>query len=265
MARRLPSPSPPSSISSIAASSACSLPILVFSLLAKRSRLGAALAFPALWTLLEYLRTEQLFRFGFGGLAYSQAFAPLPIQIADITGVYGVTWLIAAVNAAAWYLIVSLAAPRTRARGGSDVRPALILGGATVLALALCLGYGAWKLSFPLSPTGVSVELAQYDHAERKAYSELEASYLEEYAQLASVPSDRRVDLVVFPENAVLRPLSLDPARQPAGSLATLNRLSGMARDSGRAILFGVLERGLEGRGRGSCAIRPSFSTRRAT
>jgi apolipoprotein N-acyltransferase len=223
------------------------LPILVFSLIAKRSRLGAALAFPALWTIIEYLRTEQLFRFGFGGLAYSQAFTPLPIQIADLTGVYGVSWLIAAVNAAAWYLIAAFAAPRGQARKGSDAHPALILGGATLLALALSLGYGAWKLSLPLSPTGISVELAQYDHAERKAYSELEGSYLEEYARLAAAPSERPVDLVVFPENAVLRPLSLDPARQPAGSLATLNRLSGMARDSRRAILFGVLERDWKG------------------
>ena len=54
---------------------------------------------PVLWTALEYIRsTHSEFGFSWLGLGYSQ-FKTLPvIQMAEVTGVYGVSWLIMLVN-----------------------------------------------------------------------------------------------------------------------------------------------------------------------
>ncbi len=73
-----------------------------------RNRIGAAAALglvPALWVAGEWLRGHLLDGFPWGLLGYSQH-AVLPvIQIAELAGVYGVSFLIALVNAALAALI----------------------------------------------------------------------------------------------------------------------------------------------------------------
>ena len=60
---------------------------------------------PAIWVFLEYLRAHLFSGFGWALLGYSQ-YLNLPIiQIADIFGAYGVSFLIMMVNAALWELI----------------------------------------------------------------------------------------------------------------------------------------------------------------
>lgn len=60
----------------------------------------ALVAVPALWTAIEWTRSLGTFGFTWGGLAYSQARWPDIIQISEITGPWGVTFLIVLVNAA---------------------------------------------------------------------------------------------------------------------------------------------------------------------
>ncbi|CAI2719704.1 apolipoprotein N-acyltransferase [Nitrospina watsonii] len=60
---------------------------------------------PFLWTTLEYLRSTHLeYGFSWQGLGYSQ-YLNLPVlQMADLTGVYGISFLIVTVNAGLFYL-----------------------------------------------------------------------------------------------------------------------------------------------------------------
>ncbi len=61
---------------------------------------------PSIWVLLEYLRTHLFTGFGWALLGYSQ-YLNLPIiQIADITGVWGVSFLVMMVNVAIYSFIV---------------------------------------------------------------------------------------------------------------------------------------------------------------
>ncbi len=108
------------------------------------------LTFPAVWTALEY------FRAFFGGgfpwyfLGYTQHdFLPV-IQIADVAGVFGVSFLVAGVNVIAfewlararWFRIV-FAQPEVESGGARR----LILSSAVVVAvLAGTLLYGFWRL-----------------------------------------------------------------------------------------------------------------------
>lgn len=87
----------------------CSLyfPAAVFLLrfLDRRTRLPLVLTFPLVWTALELLRAHLISGFPWYYLAHTQhAFLPI-IQISDITGAYGLSALVAAVNAVAFELL----------------------------------------------------------------------------------------------------------------------------------------------------------------
>jgi len=79
------------------------LSVAVFALLAsfayRRGRFDVLLI-PSLWTAIEWVRSLGSYGFTWGGLAYSQAPWPDIIQLASITGPWGVTFLIVFVNAA---------------------------------------------------------------------------------------------------------------------------------------------------------------------
>ena len=60
---------------------------------------------PVVWTLLEFLRTYLLSGFPWGLLGYSQYQNLFLIQIADITGVYGVSFLIVLVNVSLYLIL----------------------------------------------------------------------------------------------------------------------------------------------------------------
>src|SRR5262249_8352540 len=87
----------------------CSLFFPVALFLIRRLERGTALPLvitvPLAWTALEFLRAHLITGFAWYFLGHSQhAFLPL-IQIADLTGVYGITFLVAAVNAILFELL----------------------------------------------------------------------------------------------------------------------------------------------------------------
>ena len=66
-------------------------------------------AAPFIWVSLEYLRSNLSFvALPWGLLAHSQYQHPLVIQVASVAGVYGVSFLVVAVNAALAALIYLL-------------------------------------------------------------------------------------------------------------------------------------------------------------
>ena len=101
-------------------------------------RLGARalLAFPVFWVAMELARNYIIFGgFPWLQLGYSQTGALGLIQIADLTGVYGVSFLIAWVNAAAAFAIVE------RRPHGRAIAP--LAAGALLVLAALAYGVGA--------------------------------------------------------------------------------------------------------------------------
>src|SRR5437868_5366642 len=80
----------------------CSLyvPLTIFLVrrLGARTRWPLTLTFPLVWTALEYLRSHFGTGFPWYFLAHTQHEHLWLIQISDLTGAYGVTFLVAAVN-----------------------------------------------------------------------------------------------------------------------------------------------------------------------
>jgi len=79
----------------------------LYSSVIKKNVLPAMFVAPALWTSLEFIRSIALTGFPWSSLGYSQYTFTLFIQSADITGIYGISFMIVAVNGAlADYFIV---------------------------------------------------------------------------------------------------------------------------------------------------------------
>ncbi len=153
-----------------------------------RGLLGA----PFLWVATELLRVHTFFEFPWCLLGYSQQpFLPV-IQIASVTAVYGVSFLLVASST---LVAIALLAPRDR-------RSSL----ASLVALqALAWGGGAFLLSRPVHETGrITVGLVQGGiRQEDKWLPENAWSNVGRHLELTREAARRGARLVVWPESAV--------------------------------------------------------------
>lgn len=91
---------------------------------------------PAVWTAIEYLRSLGMFGFTWGDLAYSQARWLSIIQVAGITGPWGVTFLIALLNTAIALAIIDFRKSRLQLAITVGVVLVTAAGGAISIAIA---------------------------------------------------------------------------------------------------------------------------------
>ncbi len=94
---------------------------------------------PPLWVSLEYIRGFLFSGFPWGLLGYSQYLTLPLVQMADITGVYGISFLIVLVNAAGYRLLEACVD-----RNWRPIRKEVLAAG---LLLVISSGYGFWRLS----------------------------------------------------------------------------------------------------------------------
>ncbi len=210
------------------------------------------LAAPCLWVLLEWLRAHLLTGFPWALLGHSQ-YRILPvIQIADLTGVYGVSFAIVMVNAA-------LAQAMRSAPTVSRMLPALRTGwlpvGAAGLLVAGLLMYGANRLSQLAAQNDaqtIRVGIAQGNiRQDQKWDPAFQRMTMDTYRALtvglqamaaSSRPTSQRtpdpnrrdgLDLVVWPETAAPFFFERDPKWR--------TELEALARESRTSLLFGSL------------------------
>jgi apolipoprotein N-acyltransferase len=147
------------------------------------------LAAPALWTALELARTYVFSGFPWSLLGYSQYSVLTVIQFADLTGVYGVSFLIVLVNAAAAELIIE----RKRFSGASIV----------VIVMALVLAYGAIKLRAPEPAKEITISVVQGNIEQDKKWNPAyQAETIGIYKRLTLEARKARPGLVIWPETA---------------------------------------------------------------
>ncbi len=156
----------------------------------QRSGKYSWLAVPALWVFLEYLRSLTRFGFTWGFLSDALRERPELIQIAAVTGAWGLSWLIVLVN-----LLLYRALRERR----------LLYGLLAIGLIALDWGWGAYTLARPL-PEGRPLRVAlvhsnvpQRFRSDPGQLQVLQTLYLSQLDQLS--PGD--VDLVLLPESVV--------------------------------------------------------------
>lgn len=155
------------------------------------------ISFPTLWVGLEFLRSFLFSGFPWASLGYSQ-YRILPlIQISDITGVYGLSFLIVLAN------VVLLRIIKGAVMKGHSVYPAK--SAALLLALLLLtMGYGFMRLNNVEKGAPLKVALIQgnipQDVKWDPAFME---STVASYERLSREACAGGAELVVWPESAV--------------------------------------------------------------
>ncbi|UCD24183.1 MAG: apolipoprotein N-acyltransferase [Gemmatimonadota bacterium] len=190
------------------------------------SNLSIVIAFPTLWTALEWAVGHiGVASFPWLGLGTSLTGYPLLIQIADIVGARGLTWLLAAANAA-------LALAWIHRRECAKVIP---LVGSVTSALALVLGYGIVRMhSVELRGVG-TVALIQPDvgYVDKWDPDKGDSIVRALVALSSSAIQEVQPDLVIWPETAIPGAFTYRPTWE-----STISR---HARNSRTPILVGAL------------------------
>ncbi len=149
---------------------------------------------PAAWVTLEWLRSHALTGFGWALLGYSQSFNLPIIQIADIFGVYGVSFLILTFNTAVFLAI------RNFKNTKSSVIPLIVTG----ILILIALGYGTFRLNNVFTGEKLKVALVQGNIPQDKKWDRrFTDSIIAKYDFLTRNAAREKVDLVIWPETSV--------------------------------------------------------------
>ena len=152
---------------------------------------------PVLWTAMEYIRsTHSEYGFSWLGLGYSQFQTLSVIQMAEITGVYGVSWLIMLVNVGLYLAWKSW-------KQGPDINMGVRFLSVTILVLALWLGYGNLALSRVVNGPSLTVGLIQGNVEQAMKWNPVyQKVVMSKYKDLTLKAAQSNPDLIIWPETA---------------------------------------------------------------
>jgi apolipoprotein N-acyltransferase len=207
------------------------LPVAVWLLrrLDRRTSLPLVITVPAVWVGLEYLRSFLLTGFPWYYLGHSQHNLLPLIQIADLTGVYGVSCLVAAANAWAFEMLyaqplfrglLQLREPacvppppeqtQTQPNQAANGNRGLAFQGFSIFVLvAAALFYGFWRMDKGHFETGPRIALLQANvdqrlrnnaDVDRRVASQAVRDY--EYLSAIAVRQSQKPHLVIWPETS---------------------------------------------------------------
>lgn len=161
----------------------------------RSTALKILLATPALWVTLEWLRSHVLTGFGWNLLGYSQSFNLPIIQIADLFGAYGVSFLIIMLNAVIYITMKNF-------KQRKDTYIPIILASVILMAAS---GYGMFRLNNIFTGEKLRVSIVQGNIPQDKKWDENFADIIlaryEDLTKRSTMGKD--VDLVIWPETSV--------------------------------------------------------------
>jgi apolipoprotein N-acyltransferase len=163
---------------------------------------------PFFWVALEYLRSLTQFAFPWELLGYSQ-YLKLPlIQIADITGVYGISWLIMLFNVAiVCFLLYTTKQTWNQLKVSNRLVYAFL--GCVILFFVIFLTYGLVRMYginqiIQTSQKQMKVGVVQGNINQAVKWDEkFRKQTIQKYIQLSMSEKHRDADLIVWPETAV--------------------------------------------------------------
>jgi len=167
-----------------------------------RTRLPALLISPVAWVTLELLRSYAFTGFPWSSIGYSQYKFLHMIQIADITGIYGISFLVLAVNGA----VVDLMLLRKRTKKMPLFPTSYTLIGMALLAALLVsvFGYGVWRLGQDREGETFRASVIQGNIEQDKKWDPaFQKEVLDAYFGLSQKAAESMPGLIVWPETAV--------------------------------------------------------------
>jgi len=180
-----------------------------------RLRLPLALSAPIVWTGLELARAHVFTGLTMGSLGYTQYRWIELIQLSDLAGMYGASFLVVFVAAC-----LASVLPCERAR--RSFRPLL----PAAAAIALATLYGHWRIAAARPEPGPTVALIQGSiDIEMRHDPGMKDRIIREYFDLSrrAVEEHPDADLLVWPETMFLDPIVTydDDVRLPPGAAGT--------------------------------------------
>jgi apolipoprotein N-acyltransferase len=161
---------------------------------------------PSIWVLLEYLRSHLFSGFGWALLGYSQYLNLPVIQIADITGVWGISFLVMLVNV----VIYSLCAMRSVscAKKQKFLLP--------ILCILITLSYGYYKISRitqdAKTRAALKVSVIQGNIPQALKWEVKSRDFIiDEYLELCAQVLKDKPDLIIWPEASLPVVLEEEP------------------------------------------------------
>ncbi len=184
---------------------------------------------PAIWVLLEYLRSHLLTGFPWALLGYSQYLNLPVIQIADIFGVWGVSFVVMIVNSAVYWLLKQ---KFTRTQSHKADKVSIIFACLLVVSAVV---YGFFKLrntpsaihNMPIKISVVQGNIPQEMEWEITAAEDI----VNKYCFLSQLAGRENPDLIIWPEAAVPGILGNDSVN--------FNSVRRLAKQLGAALFFG--------------------------
>lgn len=175
---------------------------LLFATKIKSSRLPALLLAPVFWVTLEFLRSYALTGFPWSSIGYSQYRFLHGIQFADITGIYGVSFLVVAANGAVADIFIE---KRRRAEMPLFPTSSAVIGYSLFFfALLLVFSYGFLRLNQERPGDPLRVSIVQGNIEQDKKW---EPAYQDEvmatYRELTEQAAASSPSLVIWPETAL--------------------------------------------------------------
>jgi apolipoprotein N-acyltransferase len=186
-------------------------------------RVPLTVAVPVIWVALEWIRSRlsvgEVGLFPIGSTQFEHLYL---IQVADLAGVSGVSFIVAAVNGAVADVWVN------RRRGWKRLRP-IVLAPALLLA---AVAYGAYRLGQSEFVAGPRIAVIQPNEIHSRNPQKARAVFERQIAFTRAEVRPGGADLIAWPENAVDGVLT--------GDTAYTRALTDLAREKDAAIVTGA-------------------------
>ncbi|PIP18933.1 MAG: apolipoprotein N-acyltransferase [Candidatus Omnitrophica bacterium CG08_land_8_20_14_0_20_41_16] len=181
------------------------------------------LILPSVWVILEYIRSHLFTGFPWALLGYSQYLNLPVIQIADITGAWGVSFLIMMGNVTLYGLIINFRLPFTVYRlpfsRGEDKRYTVHKTRSlaiSLFALTFVLAYGYYRLHatrYTVNGTRIKISIIQGNILQELKWDmRARDLIMQKYFELTSKAAKDNPDLIIWPEAALPVVLEDEPA-----------------------------------------------------
>ena len=187
---------------------------------------------PFIWVFLEYIRSNLFFlAFPWVLLAHSQYQVSSVIQVASLSGAYGISFLIVIVNSAIAFMVYALFGwlkkDKLEGLGGTKF---VVVSAAASLVFSLLYGYQ--KISKPIVGREFKVSLVQGNIDQNKKWDRKYAKFImETYSDLTQEASEDEPALIVWPETATPRAINMDRKLS--------HEVKGIANSAGTYLLLG--------------------------
>ncbi|MDD5680117.1 MAG: apolipoprotein N-acyltransferase [Candidatus Omnitrophica bacterium] len=178
------------------------------------------LILPSLWVLTEFLRGTLLTGFPWCVLGYTQYKNPVLIQIADITGCYGVSFLIVMVNFVLYSFLIFLLKKAPKEKIIFLNIQAVLLG----ITILVFISYANYRFGEREIDTGIRLSVVQGSIEQFKKWDPSYQNYIMvRYDTWTGEVARDKAELIIWPETAIPGFLDDDEIRSYLKEVAEAN------------------------------------------